>query len=149
MMIDRYQGFPPTGDSKCVVQRRNNSFDRVRPLEVDIRISTNRAPFDPSFIFSPYALLLGLVLDDNAFGARSLTTAEALSKIYVEPGRNQREVVINPEKGDIPVFHRAVAITEGWVISSSLRMTYKYLYDSMKELGRLAQFKDIYRPYVL
>jgi uncharacterized protein DUF3435 len=105
--------------------------------------------FDPSLIFSPHCLLLGLIFDDQAFAAPNLTSSTALSKVYIEPGYNQLPLLLDPEWADVPVFRKAIAAADGWAVSATMRLTYSVLYSSMRTLGQITGFKQITRPYGL
>jgi hypothetical protein len=80
--------------------------------------------YDLSLIFSPYVLLFGLLFDDEAFVAPSLTSPERFSTLEIEPGRNQLPLPLKTEKDDVPVFRSAVRTRYGWSVSPSKGLTY-------------------------
>ncbi|KAL9084485.1 MAG: hypothetical protein Q9165_008058 [Trypethelium subeluteriae] len=105
--------------------------------------------YDQSFTFSPHAILLGLIFNDRAFAAPSLTSPEKLSALQIEPGYNQLPLPLKPEMDDIPIFRRVIKKSNGFDISPSKPMTYSVLRSSMVRLGQITGFKQVTRPYVL
>jgi hypothetical protein len=105
--------------------------------------------YDPSLIFSPHVTLLGLIFDDQAFAAPSLTSPERLSELEIEPGRNQLEIPLDPRLYNTPVFRQAIRTLQGWAISPDKPLSYSVLWESMKKLGQLTGFKQVTRPYGL
>ena len=94
-------------------------------------------------------ILLGLIFDNQAFAAPSLTSPERLSELDIEPGRNQLSLPLNPELDNIPVFRQAIKTLYGWALSPTRPLTYSVLWSSMKKLGQITGFKQITRPYAL
>jgi uncharacterized protein DUF3435 len=105
--------------------------------------------YDPSLIFSPHVILLGLIFDNQAFAAPSLTSPERLSELDIEPGQNQLPLPLDPELDNIPVFRQAIKTLHGWALSPTKPLTYSVLWSSMKKLGQITGFKQITRPYAL
>ncbi|KAF2415628.1 hypothetical protein EJ08DRAFT_673832 [Tothia fuscella] len=105
--------------------------------------------YDPSLIFSPHVLLEGLIFDDQAFAAPSLTSPEKLSDLYIEPGKNQLRLLLKPKLDDVPIFRRAVKTLHGWKISPNLPLSYSMLYPAMKKIGAIRGFPQITRLYAL
>lgn len=81
--------------------------------------------YDPSLIFSPHVVLLGLIFDDQAFAPPNLTSSERLSTLEIEPGRNQLEISLKMD--DVPVFRQAVRTLQGWQISPEKPLSYSVL----------------------
>jgi Protein of unknown function (DUF3435) len=105
--------------------------------------------YDPSLIFSPHVLLLGLIFDDCAFAPPSLKTAEHLSQLQIPPGKNQLPIPLKTRFDNTPVFRRAERTIEGWVVSKEAALTYNVVYNSLKTIGKIVNFKQIARPYAL
>jgi hypothetical protein len=94
-------------------------------------------------------ILLGLILDDNAFLAPNLRSAEDLGKLYIPPGLNQLPLPLDPRLDDIPVFRNVNSTAGGFVISDTEPLTYGAMYWSLKVLGQLIGFLLILRSYAL
>jgi hypothetical protein len=116
--------------------------------------------YDPSLIFSPHVLLEGIIFDDQAFAAPSLTSPEKLSELYIEPGKNQLRLLLDPSLDNVSVFRRAVKTSDGWRISTArksdtstepwnLPLPYSILAPSMKKVGAITGFPQVTRPYAL
>ena len=105
--------------------------------------------YDPSLTFSPHVFLLGLLFADRAFAAYNLTSPEELSKLYIEPGRNELPLRLNRKLDDIPVFRRSVRILNGWTISRNEPLPYSTLAPWTKGLGETTGFAQVSRPYSL
>lgn len=117
-------------------------------------VSSNTFPipeivYDPSLIFSPHVILLGMIFDDQAFLAPNLTSPEGLSELDIVPGRNQLELPLKPEKDNVPVFRRAIRTLQGWAISRNEALSYAFLNSNMKKIGQITGFKQVTRPYAL
>ena len=94
-------------------------------------------------------ILLGLIFDDKAFLAPHLTSAGDLSRLDIEPGRNQLPLPLDPELDNIPVFRNIESTADGFVISDTEPLPYGSVYWAMKTLGQITGFKQITRPYAL
>jgi hypothetical protein len=105
--------------------------------------------YDSSLVFSPHVMLLGLMFDDQAFAAPSLTSPEALSQLEIPPGHNHLPLPLKPKLKDVPVFRRVKRTSEGWTISKDEAMTYAMIYAAMVLLGQITAFLQILRPYAL
>jgi hypothetical protein len=105
--------------------------------------------FDPSLVLSPHVTLLGLLLADKAFAAPNLTSAEQLSLLDIEPGCNQLQLLLNPEKDNIPVFRKSVQTLYGSEISPDKPLPYATLTPWIKRIGVLTAFPQVARPYCL
>jgi hypothetical protein len=60
--------------------------------------------YDPSLIFSPHVVLLGLISDDHAFVGPSLRSPEQLIRLYIPQNRNQLRIPLDPKLDNIPVL---------------------------------------------
>jgi hypothetical protein len=105
--------------------------------------------YDPSLVFSPHVMLLGIIFADEAFAAPSLTSPEALSMLEIPPGQNQLPLPFKPEKYDVPIFRKAIRTPLGWTIAEKEALTYAVLYAALVILGQLTAFLHILRPYAL
>jgi hypothetical protein len=103
--------------------------------------------YDPSLIFSPHMILLGMIFDDQAFAAPSLTSPEKLSRLDIEPGCNQLPLPFKQEMENLPVFRCAKRTLHGWAISPTEPLT--IVRSSMKRIGQITGFKQVTRPYAL
>ncbi|KAF1814282.1 hypothetical protein P152DRAFT_465179 [Eremomyces bilateralis CBS 781.70] len=105
--------------------------------------------YDPSLIYSPHVLLLGLIFDDQAFAAPSLTSPKQLSRLDIEPGHNQLLLPLRSDLDDVPIFRKAIKTPEGWEISKDEPLEYSTIRYAMKKVGELTGFKLLLRPYAL
>jgi hypothetical protein len=105
--------------------------------------------FDDSLIFSPHVTLLGILFKDQAFAAYNLTSPEELSKLQIEPGRNELPLRLNRKLDDVPVFRRSVRTSNGWAISPDKPLPYSTLLPWIKKLGQITGFAEVTRPYSL
>ncbi|KAF1809568.1 C2H2 finger domain protein [Eremomyces bilateralis CBS 781.70] len=105
--------------------------------------------YDPSLIYSPHVLLLGLIFDDQAFAAPSLTSPDQLSMLDIEPGQNQLLLPLRSDLDDVPIFRKAIKTPEGWEISKDEPLEYSTIRYAMKRVGELTGFKLLLRPYAL
>ena len=94
-------------------------------------------------------VLEGLIFDDQAFAAPSLTTPERVSMLEIEPGYNQLPLPMKPEMADTPIFRSAIRTLYGWTISPSKPLTYAVVRSSMRRIGQITGFKQVTRPYAL
>ena len=94
-------------------------------------------------------MLLGMIFDDQAFAAPRLISPEQISKLYVEPGRNQLPLPFASKWDNIPIFRRIIQTLDGYAISPDQPLTYSVVYSAMRKLGQLTGFKQITRPYAL
>jgi hypothetical protein len=81
--------------------------------------------------------------------APHLTSAEELSKLDIEPGRNQLPLPLDPKFDNTPVFRKVDSTTDGFAISDTDPLPYGSIYWAMKTLGQITGFKQIARPYAL
>jgi hypothetical protein len=105
--------------------------------------------YDESLIFSPHVFLLGVLFHDQAFAAYNLTSEEELSRLYIEPGRNELPLRLNRELDDIPVLRQPVKDPHGWTISRDRPLQYSTLLPWIRVLGEITGFAQIARPYSL
>ncbi|KAF2435311.1 hypothetical protein EJ08DRAFT_333907 [Tothia fuscella] len=105
--------------------------------------------YDLALIFSPYILLEGLIFDDQAFAAPSLTSPEKLSALYIESGSNRLRLLLDLALDDIPVLRRAVKTVDGWEISPNMPLTYSMVAPAMKIISNIAGIPQVTRPYAL
>jgi Protein of unknown function (DUF3435) len=105
--------------------------------------------YDPSLIFSPHLILSGIIFDDQAFAPPNLTTPENLSRLDIEPGRNQLPLPFKPGKADVPIFRSIIRTLQGWAVSPTDPLTYPVVRSSMRTLGQITGFKQVARPYAL
>jgi hypothetical protein len=77
--------------------------------------------YDPSLVFSPHVILLGMIFDDQAFAAPSLTSPEELSRLNIAINL---PLPLKLELANVPVFHRAIRTPQGWAISPTEPLTY-------------------------
>jgi hypothetical protein len=103
--------------------------------------------FDPSLVLSLQVALLGLLLADRAFLGPSLTSAEGFSQLDIRPGCNQLPLDLRPELADTPVFRKSYSMPYMWEISPVKPLPYSTLLPCIEDLGVLAGFKQITRPY--
>ncbi|OCL07259.1 hypothetical protein AOQ84DRAFT_365094 [Glonium stellatum] len=73
--------------------------------------------FNPSLILSPHVFLLGLLFSDQAFAAPNLTSAEQLSKLYIEPGRNELRLPLRSDLNNTPIFRRSIKVFHSYKVS--------------------------------
>lgn len=105
--------------------------------------------YDPSLSFSPHIFLLGLLFADQAFAAYNLTSPEELSKLYIEPGRNELPLRLSRKLDNVPVFRQSVRTTNGWAISPDKPLLYSTLAPWTRKLGEITGFAQVSRPYAL
>jgi hypothetical protein len=67
--------------------------------------------------------------------APNLTSPEDLSKLDIEPGRNQLPLPLDPLKDDMPVFRNVVSTADGFVISDTEHLPYGAIYWALKVIG--------------
>lgn len=60
--------------------------------------------YDETLIFSPHVFLLGVLFYDQAFAAYNLTSPQQLSRLYIEPGRNELPLRLNRDLDNIPLL---------------------------------------------
>ncbi|TAQ84190.1 hypothetical protein B7494_g7492 [Chlorociboria aeruginascens] len=101
--------------------------------------------FDPSLALSPHVALLSLIFANNAFLAPSLTSAERISELDIEPGKEQLPLPMKPEMANIPVFRKSTRTYYGWEISPDEQLLYTTLLKWMKRLSVLTGFPQITR----
>jgi hypothetical protein len=92
---------------------------------------------------------VGLIFDDQAFLAPSLTSSERLSELDIEPGRNQLPLDFKSKFDNVPIFRKVIKTLQGFAISLKEPLTYSVVYSAMRKLGQLTGFKQITRPYAL
>jgi len=124
------------------------------PLTLCLQRTSNTFPipeiiFDPSLILSPHVFLLGLLFADQAFRAPNLTSAEQLTKLYIEPGRNELPLPLHPDLDNIPVFRRSIKAFHGYEVSPDQPLQYSTLLPWIKDLGTITGFRQVARPYSL
>ena len=105
--------------------------------------------YDGSLIFSPHVFFLGVLFHDQAFAAYNLTSQEELSRLYIEPGRNELPLRLNKKLDNIPVFRKAVRTPNGWAISDDEPLPYSTLLPWIRALGQITGFAQVTRPYSL
>ena len=54
------------------------------------------------------------MFDDEVFAPPNLTSPEALSRLYIEPGCNQLPLPTKSEWDDVPVFRSVMRSLYGW-----------------------------------
>jgi len=99
--------------------------------------------YNKSLIFSPHAILLGMLFHDQAFAAYNLTSEEELSKLYIPLGRNKLPLHLNRELDDIPVLRQAERTPNGWAISPTEPLSYSTLLPWIRKLGQITGFASI------
>jgi hypothetical protein len=105
--------------------------------------------FDPSLVLSPHVALLGLILDDTAFLAPSLTSAEKFSELDIRSDYNQLPLGLKPDMANVPLFRKPVKTLYGWEMATEEPLPYSTLLSAMRRLGVLTGFPQITRPYCL
>lgn len=105
--------------------------------------------YNLSLIYSPHVLLLGLIFDDQAFAAPSLTSAKKLSRLDIEPSLNQLPLLLRSDLDDVPTFREAIRTLKGWEISLDKPLEYATVRYSIKKVGELTRFKLPLCPYAL
>ncbi|KAF2012894.1 hypothetical protein BU24DRAFT_425506 [Aaosphaeria arxii CBS 175.79] len=103
--------------------------------------------FDPSLILSPHVFLLGLMFADKVFQIPELTP-ENIYWLDIRPGCNSLVLPIKPEMRDVYVFRKCTSTESGCVISKD-RLPGATLRVHLKDVGEIAGFKQVARPYCL
>jgi hypothetical protein len=88
---------------------------------------------------------------DNAFLKPDLTDGLTLENIYqldIRPGCNVLELPLNPEMADMYVFRQCTPTPTGLTVTND-RLPYSTLKPHMKDMGGIAGFREVARPYCL
>ncbi|KAJ8110847.1 hypothetical protein OPT61_g6412 [Boeremia exigua] len=103
--------------------------------------------FDPSLVLSPHVFLLGLMFADKVFSIPNLTP-ERLYKLDIRPGCNSLEIPIKREMAELCVFRQCEQAATRCKIGNN-GLSYAVLKAHMKDIGEIAGFKEITKPYNL
>lgn len=70
--------------------------------------------FDPSFLLSPHASLLGGLFRRKAFRASHLTSPKQLDELDIHAGKRELPLPLRSDLKDVCIFRRAVKTLTGY-----------------------------------